>query len=113
MARPHYESAVSKTSGAVTSGPNLRTAWVLNQGQTDAHGHRLHNATAIYQTCAKGLPTRLANGACLQRHGLFEHAVYQPASRFWAFQGIEAGVFTAIALGLLAFAVWWTRHRIS
>jgi hypothetical protein len=63
-ARPHYESAVSKTWCAATSGPNLRTAWVLNQGQTDAHGHALHNATAI-------------------------------------------------ALGLLAFAVWWTRHRVS
>ncbi|HZD74943.1 MAG TPA: ABC transporter permease subunit [Actinomycetota bacterium] len=37
--------------------------------------------------------------------------LYQPASRFWAFQGIESGIYLALALCLLAFAFWWTPRR--
>ena len=40
-------------------------------------------------------------------------ATYQPGSRFWLFQAIEAGIFAALTLALLAFAVWWIRKRIS
>jgi hypothetical protein len=29
---------------------------------------------------------------------------YQPASRFWAFQGIEAAIFIVLAAGLVALA---------
>ena len=29
---------------------------------------------------------------------------YQPANRFWAFQGIETGVFLVLAAGLVALA---------
>jgi hypothetical protein len=29
---------------------------------------------------------------------------YQPADRFWAFQGIETGVFVVLAAGLVALA---------
>jgi hypothetical protein len=35
------------------------------------------------------------------------------ASRFWLFQAIEAGIFFAVAVALLAFSVWWIRRRIS
>ena len=36
---------------------------------------------------------------------------YQPASRFWAFQGYEAAIYLALALALAGFCVWWIRHR--
>jgi hypothetical protein len=39
--------------------------------------------------------------------------LYQPADRFWTFQGIEAGIFVALALALLVLTVWWMRHRIA
>ena len=39
------------------------------------------------------------------------HAVYHPASQFWALQGIETALFAGTGLGLLAFAAWWTRTR--
>jgi hypothetical protein len=35
--------------------------------------------------------------------------VYQPASRFWTFQGIEAGIFIALAAALVACTVWQVR----
>jgi hypothetical protein len=38
-------------------------------------------------------------------------AVYQPASRFWDLQFIEAGLFLAVALAALGAAVWVLRRR--
>jgi hypothetical protein len=31
--------------------------------------------------------------------------LYQPADRFWAFQGIETGIFVALAVLLLYLAI--------
>jgi hypothetical protein len=36
---------------------------------------------------------------------------YQPASRFWAFQSIEAGIFVALTLIVLGIAVWLIHRR--
>jgi hypothetical protein len=41
------------------------------------------------------------------------HWLYQPSDRFWTFQGIEAAIFVALALALLALTLWWLRHRIA
>jgi hypothetical protein len=38
---------------------------------------------------------------------------YQPANRFWAFQGIETAIFVVLALLLAGFCFWWVRHRLS
>jgi hypothetical protein len=42
--------------------------------------------------------------SCLNAHGYRLLVSYQPASRYWAFQGIEAGIFTLIAVALIAAA---------
>jgi hypothetical protein len=36
---------------------------------------------------------------------------YQPASRFWEFQSIEAGIFVALTLAVLGVAVWLIHRR--
>jgi hypothetical protein len=36
---------------------------------------------------------------------------YQPASRFWAFQSIEAGIFVLLTLAVLGAAVWLIHRR--
>jgi hypothetical protein len=36
---------------------------------------------------------------------------YQPASRFWAFQGIETGIFVMLAAILLAVTFWVLKRR--
>jgi len=36
---------------------------------------------------------------------------YQPASRFWEFQAIEAGIFVALTLAVLGVAVWLIHRR--
>ena len=39
---------------------------------------------------------------CLTAHGYREFITYQPASRYWAFQGIETGIFVLLAAALIA-----------
>ena len=42
--------------------------------------------------------------SCAQAHGIRGYVTYQPASRYWAFQGIETGIFLLLAAALLAIA---------
>jgi hypothetical protein len=41
------------------------------------------------------------------------HAVYHPASHFWALQAIETAIFGGLALAMLALAAWWVHERVS
>jgi hypothetical protein len=45
--------------------------------------------------------------SCLSSHGYAQYITDQPATRYWPFQFIEAGIFAAIAATLIAvtFAV--------
>lgn len=45
--------------------------------------------------------------ACTERFGAgaYNWVEYQPGSRFWLFQGIETGIFVALAALLLYLAV--------
>jgi hypothetical protein len=42
--------------------------------------------------------------SCAQAHGIRGFVTYQPASRYWAFQGIETGIFLLLAAALVAVA---------
>jgi hypothetical protein len=48
---------------------------------------------------------------CLVQHGYTLWTRYQPASRFWPFQWIEAGWLFALAVLLVAVTVWLVRRR--
>lgn len=43
--------------------------------------------------------------SCAQAHGIRGYLTYQPASRYWAFQGIETGIFLVLAAALLAITL--------
>jgi hypothetical protein len=47
-----------------------------------------------------------AVASCVTAHGYRGYQIYQPASRFWAFQGIEAGIYVVLAAALLAVTFW-------
>jgi hypothetical protein len=49
--------------------------------------------------------------SCMSAHGYRGYVTYQPASRFWAFQGIEAGIFVALAAVLLGVTFWVLKRR--
>lgn len=121
--RPHYLIPVTTLTPASADAkalPFSGTNWILDTGLSDAHGRRLAD-NAIFQICgsvmrgtSKGTGgQRDALAACLQNHHIFNYVTYQPAGRFWAFQGIETGIYLGISAMLLAVAVWWIRYRIT
>jgi hypothetical protein len=50
---------------------------------------------------------------CLAQHGFMQFTSYQPASRFWDFQWIEAGWLLALSVLLIAATIWLVRRRAA
>jgi hypothetical protein len=48
---------------------------------------------------------------CLQQAGYRQFISYQPISRYWAFQGIETGIYLAVAAALIAITFYAVRRR--
>ena len=48
---------------------------------------------------------------CLQKAGYRQFISYQPISRYWAFQGIETGIYLAVAAVLIAITFYAVRRR--
>jgi hypothetical protein len=114
--RQRFETPVSATWGVQAHGPSLDTAWVLQSGLSDRTGHPFSGGFAAIQSCARtaGKGINGLDPHCLASHGAgYNHAIYEPASRFWDFQGIETALFAGIALALLAFAAWWLQRRAA
>jgi hypothetical protein len=49
----------------------------------------------------------------LTQHGYTQYTSYQPASRFWTFQWIEAGWLLGLSLLLITATVWLVRNRAA
>jgi hypothetical protein len=97
-------------------GPNLDRAWVLSEQPSNRAGHPWHQSLDVIQLCSSGVGNglRKIDPSCLARHGAgYNHAVYQPASRFWVFQGMETALFGGAAVVLILFAAWWVHERVS
>ncbi|HEU5245429.1 MAG TPA: hypothetical protein VFU33_13610 [Gaiellaceae bacterium] len=107
--RQRFSTPLSATWRLNGLGPNLTHAWILREGPSDKAGHFFTGSSYAFQSCPKIGPNgdKTLGSGCAARHGAgFTHALYQPASRFWEFQGIETALFGGIALLLLAFAAW-------
>jgi len=90
--------------------PNLPGAWIGSSHVTTAAG-----SISLGRTPAACGPNA-AYSACtatIARMHLREVLVYQPASRFWAFQWYETAIYLALAFALAGFCVWWVRRRVS
>jgi hypothetical protein len=116
--RQRYESPLAATwkLGPQRTGPDLHDAWVLSQQPSDKLGRPVVHAFDLILNCSSAVNAhaRRIDPSCLTRAGAgFTHAIYQPASRFWLFQGIETAIFGGLAVALLVFAVWWIHERVS
>ena len=87
-------------------GPDGQTA-VLNDGVPSYDG------VPIPAAClhAAATPNPQAPLPCLAAHGYRGYVTFQPASRFWAFQGIETGIFVVLAAILLGVTFWVLKRR--
>jgi hypothetical protein len=110
--RQNYATPIRKVWPFGQPGPaHLDTAWILQEAPSDRLGRQVPNVDLIVAQCAQGPKTAMAS--CAHAHGLYNLAVYQPASRFWLFQGIETAIFGGVAVALFAFAVVWIQKRVS
>lgn len=88
----------------------------VSQGIVGANGKpaaldyhvRNYNGVPLPASCQQ--PTGNAP-ACLAAHGYRAYLTYQPASRFWAFQGIETGIFVVLAAALIGITFWVLKRR--
>ena len=121
--RPHYMSAVTvfyKVTGGYTPPGSY---WQVAQGVIGPNGQvvpPVNGAGAfgipmsyLPASCAplNGGATRIAP-SCAQALAHFRaFLTYQPADRYWAFQGIETGIFVALAAALIATTAVVLLHR--
>lgn len=99
----------NRTSGVVLS----RADWNISENFVDSAGHPLSD-DHVYGTCLAGFNTSKDTFfQCVHDHGWLLRETYQPASRFWAFQGIETALFVGVAVALLALTAWWVTRRLS
>jgi hypothetical protein len=127
--RAHFMTPVTSYF-PISQGFNTGSAWQLAAGYVGANGQPLSlpqatngpvlggvNGNALPVTALPGqCQAAVGNGpftpatyhaalSCAQAHGIRGYVTYQPASRYWAFQGIETGIFLLLAAALLAITV--------
>ena len=59
----------------------------------------------------KGGTSAITPAQCMQGRGYREAISYLPTSRYWPLQGIETGIFLALALALAWFSFWRLGRR--
>jgi hypothetical protein len=82
-------------------------AWVVS---TSGHVYT-GPAIRILQTCYNGPTSTPACGSAFASLHAQLLVTYQPASRYWALQWYETGIFLAAALALAGLCFWWTGQR--
>jgi hypothetical protein len=110
--RSRYMAPLHATAPLGTAPPALTgSAWQLSTSFVTPAGRPTGQLTFTPATmpakCAPRLFPQAADGVgrCLGSLGWKTVVTYQPASRFWAFQGIELGVYLALAAVLVAAAL--------
>ncbi|MFC0038208.1 ABC transporter permease [Actinomadura rayongensis] len=112
--------------------PGDPDAWVLESRLVDAAGKPTGGTINVSTTSGPCAPEQNAPpggsrsaqppegrspiAACLaeiNRLGYRQRLVYQPSSRYWAFQWAETGIFAVLAAGLAGFCFWTVRRRLS
>jgi hypothetical protein len=114
--RPHYQTPLTVVAslGHPTVGPE-GAAWMLSSTVTDpagkpVQGVPLAQAPPVCRALiGQGGPTRYF--ACMGDHGFHDIVTYQPANRYWTFQGIETGIFIALAATLVAVTMIVLQRR--
>ena len=123
--RPHYMAAVTTYYNVTGSFTPPGQAWLLAQGAVSKTGVVVPEGwgdlyPALPASCQKLLnaapSTKSGSGtsgvfSCMQAHGWRGFATYQPASRYWPFQGIETGIYVLLAAALITVTFAIVRRR--
>lgn len=128
--RPNYLRPLTDTYSLpdptqATHASELPGTWLISANTVDKAGHIIGTGsgnidfTKIVSDCpnlatVNGIvPSPTGIQACLQQVGAHVVATYQPADRYWMFQGVELAIFVALALMAIALAFWCVRRRTA
>jgi ABC-type transport system involved in multi-copper enzyme maturation permease subunit len=107
--RPHLLSPLT-----VIDMPGTPSGWIISDVWTSPTREVLNSsqvADDLYSAAAAG--HKLDGAQYLFQHGYVHTVIYQPASRFWALQSIEAGGLIILSTAMLLAAVWLVRRRAA
>ena len=107
LLRPNYLPPITLT-GTEALLPRDQNDWMLEAGVRDGAHHTV-NPVQVTQACGSAGPEA---ASCIHAHGWTEFLTYQPADRYWLFQGLEVGVFLLLTLALVALTIWIVRRRL-
>jgi hypothetical protein len=119
------EAAITAKAG----GP--MNAWTLSEHMVTSNGHVAtfaERVAFVQQHCAilsappkpsgpgiapapPGIEAAARTCTALAQHTFHIVVTYQPASRYWAFQWIEGGIFALLALLAASACYWWVVRR--
>ena len=121
LLRQHYLPAVTVYYNPASGYSPPGSAWVISHGAVSKYGQVFAGGSgpqvngvplsALPASCRNLVfngPDSLTKAhlnqaiSCLQASGFRGFTTYQPAYRYWPFQGIETGIYLALAAGLLA-----------
>ena len=87
--------------------PHFMTPEKLTRTISQSCAHQICGGNAIVDVP----PTTGHIGDLVVSSPMRTPVLYQPASRFWEFQSIEAGIFVALTLAVLGLSVWLIHRR--
>jgi hypothetical protein len=114
LLRPRFLPPLRRTYPIVSGDPvvpnQLAGDWVISRGVYSAQGVKLTPGSGSQVFCDETAASR-----CLAEYGAgaYNQDLFQPADRFWLFQGIETALFVALALVLVLVAVRLVRRRLA
>jgi hypothetical protein len=113
--RPHYMTPVTVHYNLMGQYAPRGSYLSVSQGIVGPNGKPpvglsgyVFNGSPVPAVCAKAIQNP---APCMAAHGYRAYLAYQPASRFWTFQGIETGIFVVLAAVLLAITFWVLKRR--
>jgi hypothetical protein len=103
---PSFVETAAVNLGSLTASavPGQPGAWIISSEAINAAGQPV---STIPDVCAPPPPAKAPDpGQCMNSRGIREAITYEPVSRYWPVQWIEAGIFLALALVLAGFCFW-------
>jgi hypothetical protein len=126
--RKHYMSAVTTYGNVAANLTPKGSYWSFGSGLIGPNGPlsqvngMVSGTTMVYDGVpVSALPAACralasqpgpdAARGCLTAHHIQQYITYQPADRYWIFQGIETGIYVLLAAALIAATIAVIRRR--
>lgn len=110
--RPYLVTPLKRIDD-VTANEQKVGDWLIASFWYDAAGNKISEQQFREYCPPSGDLSRTYISECIANNGLSRIETYHPASHYWSLQLIETGIFSAAAIALIAFSVWYLLKRVE